>query len=109
MDLISRDELKEKLDRGDQFILMMVMGSWAFEAQHIPGSINLSSPMEARHIDRDAEIVVYCTGGACIASQSAYTFLKGMGFTNVRRYAGGLEDWSAAGYPLEGTMIETQG
>jgi rhodanese-related sulfurtransferase len=109
MDLIDRDELKAKLDRGDDFKLMMVMGEWAFKAQHIPGSINMNSAMEARHIDREAEIVVYCTGGACIASRTAYTVLKDMGFTRVRHYPGGLEDWSAAGLPLEGEHIGSAG
>lgn len=106
---IDRDELKAKLDRGEDFLLIMVMGEWAFKAQHIPGSINMNSAMEARSLPRDREIVVYCTGGPCIASQTAYTVLKGMGFTNLWHYAGGLEDWSAAGYPLEGEMIESSG
>jgi rhodanese-related sulfurtransferase len=107
MSQISRDELKAKLDRGDEFKLIMVMGEWAFKAQHIPGSINMNSAMEARSIPRDTEIVVYCTGGACFASKTAYTVLLGMGFTNVWHYAGGLEDWVAADYPLEGEMIES--
>lgn len=109
MSRIDREALKEKLDRGEDFMLIMVMGEWAFKAQHIPGSINMNSAMEARHIDRDTEIVVYCTGGPCIASQTAYTVLNGMGFTRLWHYAGGLEDWAEAGYPLEGDMIESGG
>ena len=32
----------EKLDRGDDFKLVMTLGELAFQAQHIPGSINVS-------------------------------------------------------------------
>ena len=32
-------------------------------------------------------------------------FLVDRGFTNVRRYDGGISDWEAAGLPLEGEWI----
>ncbi|MGD0678249.1 MAG: hypothetical protein ABSC94_22795 [Polyangiaceae bacterium] len=38
---------------------------------------------------------------ACLASVAAYHRLVQEGYTNVRRYAGGIEDWEAAGLPLE--------
>ena len=104
MELIEREELKAKLDRGDDFMLLMVMGEWAYKAQHIPGSINVNRPEEAA-FDKEAEIVVYCSGGPCMASMAAYTILVDTGYTNVRRYAGGLQDWTAAGYPIEGDLV----
>ena len=45
--LISREDLVEKMDRGDDFKLVNVLGDWAFKAKHIPGSINLSTPARA--------------------------------------------------------------
>ncbi|MGB3634104.1 MAG: rhodanese-like domain-containing protein, partial [Rubrobacteraceae bacterium] len=50
----------------------------------------------------EAETVVYCSNPACVASRAAYKMLTQHGYTDVRRYAGGLEDWDAAGYALEG-------
>ena len=47
MDLISREELKEKLDREDDFKLVMVLGEWQFRAKHIPGSLNVATPEAA--------------------------------------------------------------
>ena len=41
----------------------------------------------------------------CIASSTAYSILTAQGYTNVRRYAGGLLDWEKAGFPLEGDMV----
>ncbi len=43
MRLISRDELKAKLDRGDSFKLVMALGAWQFDAKHIPSSLNITS------------------------------------------------------------------
>ncbi len=101
IDTIGRDELKAKLDRGDDFKLVMTLNEWAFQAAHIPGSISVTSPFDvAKHLNPDDEIVVYCSDAACVASQVAYRALVEAGFGNVRRYSGGLSDWQAAGYPL---------
>ena len=48
MNLISREELKEMLDRGDKFKLVNVLGEWAFEAKRIPGSINIKNMRDAK-------------------------------------------------------------
>jgi rhodanese-related sulfurtransferase len=101
--LISRDELKEKLDRRDDFKLVMTYHEWAYRAMHIPGSINIYTKEDALAVlDPSDEIVVYCTNVRCQASAKAVRILVSHGFKNVRRYAGGLQDWEQAGYPLEG-------
>jgi rhodanese-related sulfurtransferase len=107
MNLMSREELKEKLDRGDDFKLVMVLGESAYRAKHIPGSLHVNTPEEGlRVLERDEEIVVYCSGDSCIASRAAYSMLTAEGYSNVRRYAGGLFEWEQAGYPLEGDMVD---
>ena len=107
MNLISSENLKAKIDRGDDFKLVMTLSQWAFQAKHIPGSINVTRPEQTTDLlDPSDEIVVYCSNPACTASQMAYHFLTSRGFENVRRYAGGVQDWEAAGYPLEGEMAE---
>ena len=107
MKIIEREELKTKLDRGDDFKLVMTLGELVFQAQHIPGSINLSKMGDIESsLQKDDEIVVYCSDQACIASQAAYIMMEKEGYTNVRRYAGGLSDWSSAGYELEGFSID---
>ena len=105
MKLISREELKRKLDKKQNVKLVFVLGSWQYSLKHIPGSLNLSTEEEALKIlDPNDEIVVYCSNEACHVSVSAYNLLVDQGFKNVRRYAGGLVDWEDAGYPLEGEM-----
>jgi rhodanese-related sulfurtransferase len=106
MKLISREELKEKLDRGDKFKLINALGEWAFNAKHIPGSINISRIQDARKIlDPKDDIVIYCSNPSCIASIIGYQLLTNMGYSKIRRYAGGIVDWEQAGYPLEGDFV----
>ena len=100
---IGREELKAKLDRGDDFKLIMALNRWAFEAKHIPGSVHFDSPDELyAAVGPDDEIVVYCSNVDCLSSVALYRGLLRRGYTNVRRYSGGLLDWEDAGLPLEG-------
>ena len=62
---ISRDELKAKIDRHDDFLLVETLPAMAYHHAHIPGAINLppeSVTSLASQVlpDKDAEIVVYC-------------------------------------------------
>ncbi len=101
---IDRDELKAKLDRGDDFKLVMTLHDWAYRALHIPGSLHYHSVEDALEaLSIDDEIVVYCSNVDCVASQFAYRGLVEAGYSNVRRYSGGLADWESAGLRLEGT------
>src|SRR6266567_6789994 len=106
MQLISRDELKRKLERKDQFKLVMALGTWEYRAKHIPGSLHYLTLQDARaSLAQDDEIVVYCSNSACPASVFAYEYLVHHGYKHVSRYAGGILDWEEAGYPLEGEMV----
>ena len=103
METIEREELKAKLERGDDFKLVMAFDGWRFEAAHIPGSLSVSSPAEAADLlDQDDEIVVYCMNRHCAASKVLHRALLDAGYTNVRRYPDGILGWEEAGYPLEG-------
>jgi len=105
MDTISREELKQKLDGQENLKLVMVLGEWAYRAKHIPGSLHLDTLEEALEaLDPDDDLVVYDSNTRCVASLQAYRILKNYGYEHVRRYAGGLEDWEEAGYPLEGEL-----
>ncbi len=107
MNLITREELKSKIDQGEDFKLVMTLGEWAFRASHIPGSLNISDiEIATQLLSPDDEIVVYCSDELCISSRAAYHFLIQKNYKNVRRYAGGLSDWDAAGYPLEGEFVD---
>jgi hypothetical protein len=44
---IEREELKAKLDRGDDIKLVMAMHEWGFRAAHIPDSLHFNTVEEA--------------------------------------------------------------
>ena len=105
-DLISSEELKEKLDRGDDFKLVMSLGEWEYKAKHLPGSLRVSTVEEALEtLHPQDEIVLYDSGPPCIASRMACRMLKERGYERVRRYAGGLQEWDSVGYALEGEPL----
>lgn len=62
---ITRDELHEKIQRGDAFHLFEVLGAMYYRKNHLPGARN-APPDEVTTLvpqlvpDRGAEIVVYC-------------------------------------------------
>jgi rhodanese-related sulfurtransferase len=81
----------------------MSLAEWAFQMSHSPGSINVNKLQQAQeHLDLDDDIVVYCPDTNYLASRAAYHYLTSNGFTNVRRFSGGLAEWQAAGLPLKG-------
>lgn len=45
-------------------------------------------------------VVIYCTSPECIASVILSDRLVKLGYSNVYKYLGGLEDWEKMGYPL---------
>lgn len=103
---ITRDELKEKMDRGEGVVLVDALGPEHYESSHLPGAVNLPYEFvnEAEKVlpDKGAEIVVYCMNEDCSASGEEARELTEMGYTNVRHYAAGKQDWMRAGFPVEG-------
>jgi rhodanese-related sulfurtransferase len=60
---ISREELKEKMDRGDDFVLLEALGEKSYRRAHLPGAIRFQDTSRAPELlpDRSAEIVAYCS------------------------------------------------
>lgn len=62
---ITRQELKAKIDRGDEFMLVETLPASYYRHTHLPGAINLP-PNQIETLapillpDKSAEIVVYC-------------------------------------------------
>ena len=104
---ISRDQLKQKIDRKDDFLLVETLPRVAYQHAHLPGAINLP-PDQINELaptllpERNAEIVVYCATPSCTASEAAAEKLVGLGYSNVKDYAGGKQDWIDAGFPVTG-------
>ena len=62
---ITRDELKQKIDRKDDFVLVETLPATAYHHAHLPGAINLPPDRvtsDAMKVipNKSADIVVYC-------------------------------------------------
>jgi rhodanese-related sulfurtransferase len=102
---ISRDELKAKIDRGDDFVLVDALSPQHYERSHLPGAVNLPyefvDDAEKVLVDKSAEIVVYCMNAQCATSTEEVRELEEMGYENVLHYAAGKQDWLEAKLPVE--------
>ena len=63
MKTIDREALKEKMDRGDDFLLLEVLGEASFNREHLPGAVRYEGRDQAESLvpDRSTEIVAYCS------------------------------------------------
>ncbi len=103
--LISRDELAAGIAAGRVTVVDALPESyWA--QQHLPGALNLvEHDVDTRAAtllpDKHAAIVTYCSNRACPNSGQVATRLEDLGYTNVRKYPDGIQDWVEAGLPTE--------
>jgi rhodanese-related sulfurtransferase len=74
--------------------------------QYLPGALALvpadvDAQAPALFPDLDAAIVTYCSNPACPNSGQVADRLAALGYTNVRKYREGIQDWVEAGLPIE--------
>jgi rhodanese-related sulfurtransferase len=106
---MSRDDVIQLLERDSGVLLLNVLPHENYDGGHIPGS--LSVPLEDGDFvaevdglcdgDRTVTIVTYCASEACPLSTRAMERLQAAGFTDVRDYKGGMDDWQGAAMPVE--------
>lgn len=102
---IGRDELRAEMSAG-LVTVIDALGGWYYEQQHLPGSLPLAPPEVAEKAtsllpDKGAAIVTYCSNEACSNSHTVAAELIELGYTNVWTYPAGIQDWVAAGLPVE--------
>lgn len=103
---ITPEELKEKLDAGEDLMILDVRHPLEFKAepQTIPGALYISSEQfeeNTLRIPRDREIILYCNCPNEASSAMVAMKLRERGITRVRPLAGGLPAWRKNAYPLE--------
>jgi len=102
---ITRAELKSAMD-DDAVVVLDTLGGHYYESQHLPGAHPLvldDVDAQARTLvpDLSTPIVTYCSDTTCPNSTRVAMRLEQLGYTDVRKYAGGIADWTAAGLPVE--------
>ncbi|GIX48198.1 MAG: molybdopterin biosynthesis protein MoeB [Candidatus Tectimicrobiota bacterium] len=97
------EEVAERRQRGEDFILLDVREKDEVRSGYIEGAISiprgfLEFQVTSKIPDPDKEIVVYCAGGA--RSLLAAKALREMGYQRVYSMAGGITRWKESGYPV---------
>jgi membrane protein DedA with SNARE-associated domain/rhodanese-related sulfurtransferase len=102
---ITPEELKLKLDAGEDILIMDVRHSLDFEADPhiIPNALRIPFELLDSHteVPSGREVVVYCTCPNEASSAHVALRLRQRGVTRVRPLAGGLHAWRDHGYPVE--------
>jgi rhodanese-related sulfurtransferase len=100
---VSMDDVKARLDRGEQFLLVDVREESEYAKDHLPGAIHLGKGIIERDIEErvpelDTPLVLYCGGG--YRSALAADNLQKMGYTHVLSMDGGIRGWREKSFPL---------
>jgi rhodanese-related sulfurtransferase len=102
---ITRSEVQAGIDTGS-LVLVDALPESYYAQQHLPGALNLvADEVDARAAallpDKNAAIVTYCSNRACQNSGQVAAKLEKLGYTNVRKYPDGIQDWVEAGLPTQ--------
>jgi rhodanese-related sulfurtransferase len=103
---ISTKELQQRLEQGNSLNFWNVLTDGYFKSEMIPGSRRVPLDTIGREVSeakspKDEEIIVYCGGPKCPQSLQAAQKLMDLGYTNVKAYEGGLEEWKNAGNKID--------
>jgi len=121
-DLITTSELKQLIDDGADLLIVDTMPrQQSYRKAHIPQAVQFLFPKQlmeewdsdltggqtredfAKLLGEDKEklIVIYCGFVKCGRSHNGALWARDLGYTNVRRYPGGIYAWKGAGHATE--------
>jgi rhodanese-related sulfurtransferase len=98
MQNITPEEVKERLDRGEQLNLVDVRepyerAEFNIGGAHIPlGQVQMMQVDELNNL-KNEEVIVYCRSGN--RSGQAALILETLGFSNTKNLAGGMLAWQS--------------
>ncbi len=63
MKTITREELEQKIDRGDEFVLLEVLGEASYRREHLPCAVRYRDEGMIPDLlpDKSTEVVAYCS------------------------------------------------
>lgn len=103
---VTIDEIKERMDRGEQFTFIDARNSeaWAEAETKLPGALRITADELEQHlseISHERTVITYCTCPHEASSAELAQKLAAQGFRNVHPLFIGFEAWEKAGLPLE--------
>jgi membrane protein DedA with SNARE-associated domain/rhodanese-related sulfurtransferase len=106
---ITAEELKEKMDEGEEVMVVDLRHHLDFDAdpETIPGAFRIDAKeLEEKndHLPRDREVILYCTCPNEATSARLALLLRRQGIKHIRPLQGGLDAWREQGYPVSGVI-----
>src|SRR2546425_7131220 len=92
---ITVDALKEKIEHGQEVVLLDVREPMEWEIAHLDKAVLMSVvqvPARVNELSTADEIVVYCKTG--VRSGRITNFLRELGFRKVKNLVGGIDEWA---------------
>jgi len=98
---VTIDEVKNRLERGEKWVLLDVREREEYREGHLDGALSLPRGfleirVEETVTDKSAPVIAYCAGG--VRSLIAARTLKEMGYEKVVSMSGGYTAWKNAGH-----------
>jgi rhodanese-related sulfurtransferase len=93
---ISPEQLKTRLDRGDEVMVVDLRQVWEYHVGHIPGALSLfieEIPMRLSELPTDVDIVLQCWHGHSSLDVAAYMIQQGWLASRVASLSGGIAGW----------------
>lgn len=121
-ELLTAAELKGLLDKKIDLVLVDAMPlEESYKKEHIPGAVQFLFPIKTMEqwddeetggknpedysgllgAEKDKLVVTYCGFVKCGRSHNAALWARRLGYTNVKRFPGGIFAWKGAGFSVE--------
>jgi rhodanese-related sulfurtransferase len=109
---ITPEELKERLDAGEDILVVDLRHSIDFDAnpETIPGALHVDAAELEEAFDvipRDREIVLFCACPNEVTAARLALLLRSKGITRIRPLSEGYEGWRKRGFPMSLASDET--
>ena len=106
LEIIPLAKVKESFDAKE---CLFIDSRHAFEYKmgHIQGAINIALNEYEIHrsqldsIEKSRPLIIYCDGAECNSSMELGVKLMEAGFTNIKMFFGGWQEWKNANLPME--------
>ena len=99
IDEISSVDLRARLDKSDDLIVVDMRQAWEYQSGHIPGAIHMfiqEVPVRFNELSKDSDIVFQCWHGNTSLQASRFLIEKGWDAVRVSSLSGGIAGWTSA-------------
>ena len=91
------DDLKHRLDNGDDLVVVDMRQGWEYQSGRIPGAVHMfiqEIPHRFEELPKDKDVVFQCWHGNTSLDASAFLIQNGWDADRVLSLSGGMAGWA---------------